>query len=153
MDAAAPDLGALPAARELAVEVHRQLQLVPDQRRGGERLGTRGAPSRVVEVHDRRHVDRAHVRVRARVPGQVDAGERLARPVHERPRELALRRGQGEHAPLVVGIGVRVEQPGGRERGADRGDRVVVAPLAHVGHGHQDRLSRLQRARLRSSAG
>jgi hypothetical protein len=153
LEAAAPDLRPLPPAGQLAVEEHRQPELVAHQRPCRERLRAGRSPARLVEVHDRRHVDGAHVRVVARVRREVDALDRRPRPVHERARELALPCRERENAAPVVGIGVRVEQPRRRKRRPDRGDGCAVAPLAHVGHGHQDRLSRLQRARLRSSAG
>ena len=80
--AAAAEVGTLDvlgARGQLPVEEHRQLELLADQRRGGQRLGARRAAHRLVEVDQRSHVERAHVRVQALVASQVDAVERGAR--------------------------------------------------------------------------
>ena len=71
------------------------------------------------------------------VGAQVDPGDRLPRAAEQSPRDVALPRRQRVHAAPVVGIGVDIEQDGRRERGADRVDRLAVAPLADVGDSQQ----------------
>ena len=66
------------------------------------------------------------------MPVEVDPLHRGARSAEQRPRELALAPGQGEHRPPVVGVGVQVEQPGGREAALDPLEHRRVAALAHV---------------------
>ena len=73
--------------RQLAVEEHRHAELLADQRGGGERLGAGGAAPLLVEVDDRHHVERAHVRVDARRArrGRSARPRRARRPSQRRP--------------------------------------------------------------------
>ena len=75
----------------------------------------------------------------ARVGAEVDARGGLPRSGHERVREVALPRREGEDAPAVVRVRVDVEELRGGERGGDRVDRFAVRPLAHVGDGQEHR--------------
>ena len=140
--AAAPDVGALALLRprrELAVQEHRHPELLAHEPGGRQRLRAGGAAALVVEVDDRHHVERAHVRVDAVVARDVDPLDRRPGEVQERRRQLALRRREREHGAVVVGIGVQVEEARRRQRALDRLERGEVPALAHVGHGHQQR--------------
>ena len=68
------------AAGQLAVQEHRQLELRGQPVGEHQRLGAGGTAIGVVEVDDRRDVDRAHARVDALVADDVDLLDRdLAR--------------------------------------------------------------------------
>jgi hypothetical protein len=127
--------------RELAVEEHRHAELLSDQRGGGEHLRDGRPAPLLVEVDDRHHVERAHVRVDAGVRADVDARDRGARAAQQRLRHVPLPRGEREHGAIVVRVGVEVEEARRRERPPDGLERGEVTPLAHVGHGHQKRRS------------
>ena len=124
---------------EIAIEEDRQLELLADQRRRRERLGAGGPAGALVVVHDRRHVNRADMRVGAAVAAQIDPRHGRTGARQQRLGQLSLRRGKAVDAAAVVGIGVQVEQPRGRERSADRVDRPGVCALANVGHREQQR--------------
>jgi hypothetical protein len=136
--AAAAELGAVAVLRargELAVEEHRQLEVVRDESGRCEGLGARGAALCLVEVDDRRHVEGPHMRVRSPVGPQVDASHRLARAREESLVQVALRRRECEHAAAVIGVRVHVENARpAAECGRDCVDRRAVATLAGVGH-------------------
>jgi hypothetical protein len=140
---AAADPGALEVLGprgQLAVEEHRDAELLADCGRGGERLGDGGAAPLVVEVDHGHHVERPHVRVDAGVGADVDARDRGARSAQQRVGHLALAGGEREHRPIVVGIGMEIEEARGREGTPDRLERGQVAALADVRHGHEERL-------------
>ena len=118
VDAGRPaQLGARAAARELAVEVDGELQLVPSRSARISASAIAAPRWAGLEVDDRRDVDRAHARVRARVRAQVDAGDRLARAGEHALGQLAGLARDREHRAVVVGVGGVVDQAG-PERGA-----------------------------------
>ena len=97
-----------------------------------KRLSARGAAVRRVEIHDRRHVDRADPGVNAFVAvHDIDPANRLGGALQNRVRQLAGLASEREHAAVVVGVGVDAEQAS-VERGTDRVDRVLVAALRDV---------------------
>jgi hypothetical protein len=131
----------LNATSQLPVEEDRDAELAADEGCRRERLRDRGPSSLLVEVDDRHHVERAHVRMDPGVGGDVDPRDRRARAAEQRLRHLPLPRRKREHRPVVVGVRVQVEEAGGSERPPDRLERREVTALAHVGHGHQKRRS------------
>ena len=140
--AAAPDpraLGVLRRRGELPVEEHRHAQLLADQRRRCEHLADRGAVPLLVEVHHRHHVERADVRMDSRVRADVDARDGRAGPVQERLGHLALARREREDGAVVIRVRVEVEEARRRKRPPDRLDGGEIAPLADIGHGHEQR--------------
>ena len=140
--AAAPDpraFGVLRPRGELPVEEHRHAQLLANQRRRGEHLADRCAVPLLVQVHHGHHVERADVRVDSRVRADVDARHRGASPVEERLGHLPLAGRQGEDGAVVIRVRVKVEEARGRKRPPDRLERGEIAPLADIGHGHEQR--------------
>ena len=74
------------------------------------------------------------MRVQPLVAAQVDrAPARPPRPPTSALGQLALRRRQREDRAAVVGVGVQVEQPGGREAPLELLENRAVAALADVG--------------------
>ena len=129
----------LRARGELPVQEHGHAELLADERGSGESLGGRGAAPLLVEVDDRHHVEGAHVRVDAGVRADVDSGNRRAGEADEPFRDLTLPAGQREHRPVVIRIGVQVEEAGRPDRALDRGEGLEIPPLTHVRHSHQER--------------
>src|SRR5215207_2054384 len=140
--AALAQLGAGAPAGEVAVE--------EDGDAGGadrvgrqQRLGDRRAALLLLQVHDRRDVERADARVQAVVGAEIDPGRGLGGAGRERAMQLAGRAREEEHRAVVVGIGGAVEDVGvRREGGADRVEHRFVAALRDVGDGDQPRHSR-----------
>ena len=137
---AAPDpgpFGVLRPGGQLAVEEHRQFEVLADQRRCGEQLGAGRPAALLVEIDHRHHVERTDVRVDARVGADVDQLHRGSRAADQASSQLALARGEGEHRAVVVGIGVEVEEARRSEGPLDRLEGAEIASLTHVGDGHQ----------------
>ena len=89
---AAAELGAGSAPREDPVQEDRQLELVAEQVAEHERLGAGRAAIALVEVHDRRDVERADARVDALVAACMSIRAiASARAARTRRRELARR--------------------------------------------------------------
>src|ERR1019366_84358 len=129
---ATPQLGSGAAVGEDPVEEHGQLQLIAEQVGEHQRLGAGGATVDLAAVDDRRDIDRADARVDSRVLVDADLVRRRGGPGGDPWGEGPGRSRQREHAAVMVGIGVDVEQRGA-ERGADRVDGVTAAPLTDVG--------------------
>ncbi len=128
---AAPQVRPRPALCQLPVQEHGQLELVAEQVAEHERLRARGAAIVGIEVDDRGHVDRADARVDALVLVQIDLADRLGRTVQHGPREVPGLAGEREHAPMVVGVRVDVEQAR-VERPCDLVDGRLVAAFGDV---------------------
>ena len=139
-EAAAAQLRARAPVGERAVEQDRQARAA-ELLAGDERRGAGRAAPRVVEEDDRRHVERADVRVAAARLAQVDQPATGAGAGDERADDLLRVAGERVHAAVMVGIGVDVEQPraGRAERLADRGDDGRVASLGDVRDRQQER--------------
>ena len=134
-------LGVLGARGQLAVEEHRQLRRLADQRGGGERLGAgrrRARPRR-----------RQTTGITSSAPTcgwmpscslrSISRDRRLRRRLDQARGQLALPRREREHAAVVVGVAVDVEDPRRPDRPLEALELGQVAPLAEVGHGHQQR--------------
>ena len=135
-EAATSQLSARAPAREIAVEEHGKLEPLAEHVREDQRLRGRGAAVCVVQVDDRRNIDRADARMRSLVAGDVDGLQRAPRTGEDRGRDLTGRAGERKHRAVVVRIEVDVDRARA-ERGADRVDRRLVAPLGEVGDGEQ----------------
>ena len=130
-------------ARECAVEIHGKAEIAPEPVRQQQRLRDRRAALGVAAMDDRGDVEHPDARVHARVRGQVDALDRLARALQQREVQRARLAREREHRAMVVGVRVDVEQAraAGDERGADRVERRGVAALGDVGDREQQRLT------------
>ncbi len=102
-------LTAVGVGGEVAVQEDGDLEVLADQRGGGEGLGAGGTAMGFVEINDGRHVERAHSRVHAALGTQIDVLQRGCGPAHERRRKVALTPGDREHAAIVVWVAVDVE--------------------------------------------
>ena len=74
---------------ELAVQQHRNPELVTEQIAEHERLGARRAPIGCVQVHDRSHIDGPDARVLPPVLGDVDRSDGCAGAGQHRRGQLA----------------------------------------------------------------
>src|SRR5262249_43276135 len=84
---------------------------------------------------DRHDIGRAHPRMRTLVPAQVDTLARALDPGDERGDELGPRPDEREHRPVVVAVGMNVEEPRRPgERVADRADDRTVASFGEIRH-------------------
>ena len=119
--AAASQLGARAAAREIAVQEYGKPELLAEHVREHQRLRRRGPAVCIVQVDDWRDVDRADARMRPVVARDVDDLQGASRTGDDCRRELTGRAGEGEHRAVVIRIEVDVERPRS-ERGADRVD-------------------------------
>ena len=140
-----PTLGVLGPRGQLAVQEHGQLELIADQSRRCQGLGTGCAALALIAVHDRQHVQRPHVWMKSLVPAQVDPLDRRARAAEQRPRQLALARRQREHRPPVVWIGVQIEHARRRKAPFDPLEHGGMPALADVGDGNEQRGARWHR--------
>ena len=121
----APDLGQRPLG---SVQEARDAVLGSQPGREGRPGGQRVGHGRATEGHERHHVDDAEARVHAVVLAEV---EPLDRGCRHRPRGVGA--SEREHRPVVVGVGVHVEQVGtGGVR--ELAQRRLVTPFADVEH-------------------
>ena len=139
--AAATEEGRSPAAAHLAVEEDGQPQFVADplgQHQGRIRSSPEVVPR---DRDDRDDVDRADSRMHTGMPAEVDELARAADPGEQPLDQRLLRADEREDRPVVIGIGMHVEQPGGAsERLADRGDDGRVPPFRDVRDGLERQL-------------
>lgn len=132
---AAPKEGRPSTRREFAVEEHRQREVAPDPSR---HLG--GAFARPVHVfgddrHEWNDVGGADPWMRTFVRAQVNPVPSDPDACEQRRHELVLRADEGEDRPVVILVGVDVEQPGvAAECLADRLDHRAVASFGEVRH-------------------
>ena len=131
-------LGPRSPARERAVKEDGQAERA-EQIGQRERLGGRRAALVGRAVYDRGDIEGADVRMQAGVGGEIDALDRRAGPGGARLVQDPGRRREREHATMVVGIRVAIEDPrsSGPEGFADRIEHVVVAPFGDVGDREQ----------------
>jgi len=118
----------------MAVEVHRQPQVVPEALTELVRQIAAGVQSGLTEGHDRNHVRGADPRVDALMPAQVDLldgpGDRSKQPLDQ----PGSRTGDRNHDPVVVGVRVGVKDKRLARRRADRIDYVAAPAFRKVGH-------------------
>jgi SAM-dependent methyltransferase len=132
---AAPEEGRPSTLRELAVEEDRQREVVRDPSRY---LG--GAFARALHVlrddrNDGNDVGGADPWMRAFMRAQVNPVASDADACEQRRHELVLRADKGEDRPVVILVGVDVEQPGvAAECLADRIDHRAIASFGEVRH-------------------
>ena len=122
--------------RRVAVEKHRQPKLVADS--SGEHVRSRDSPPEVrrLERDERHDVRDTDTRVSPDVLAQVDALDGDADPGEERFDQPVLVPDERVDGPVMVGVGVDVEQRGvSLERLTDGADDAGVAALGDVGHG------------------
>lgn len=109
---------------------------------GGDPIGERnrgvdGHGHRFAQGDERHHVERAEPRVHAGVNTQVERALHRAREFLRGDERVARpRAGQGEDSPVMVGVGVEIEQ----RRPACRAELVEdprVPTFRHVGHALQ----------------
>jgi hypothetical protein len=96
----------------------------------------------VVRVDHGRDVERADAWMHAPLPAKVDEIERHARAAREGGRELALSSGEREHAAVVIGVAMDVEQADDaprrrRQRTSELRDRALVRAGARIRHGEK----------------
>ena len=121
------------ARRQVAVEEHRQLELVADTLR--DALGDRACPIRVLAANrnDRNDVGRADSWMCTIVRAEIDAFTRARDRANKSIGKRLVVCHQGEDGAVVVGIGVHVEQPRVRSDGiGERPQRFGVAALRKV---------------------
>ena len=145
----APELGPRPSRRQLAVHEHRQPELLAEQVAEHERLGAGGPALGRIEIHDRRHVDRADPGVDSFMAGEIDPPDDLGGAAQHRAGQVPGRTREREHAAMVVGVSVDAEQTR-VECGADRLDRRPVAALRDVRDRQEDGVHSATSARARS---
>ncbi len=134
LGAAASEERRPPAARQLAVEEDGQAELAHPL---GQAKSRRLRPLHVgrPQRHNRDDVCGADPRVRSLVSGEIDPIPRNCNRIDERVDERIVFADQGEYRPVVIGIGVHVEQSHpARQSDADRLDRGRIAPLREVRH-------------------
>jgi SAM-dependent methyltransferase len=136
--------------RELSVKEHRDLQLLADAVGENERVCASRSPAGMIEIYERGDVERADVRM---LPGlglartdNVDPLDSDARGPHHRVDKRSCGTGGGEHRPVVIGVGVHVEEPDTAltgdvigERSRERANCGGVAALGRIGHSDQQR--------------
>jgi ubiquinone/menaquinone biosynthesis C-methylase UbiE len=136
------------ARRTVTVEKYGQPQLRADPVRHPQRTVTRTLAILLIERHDRNDVCRADPRMRADVLPEVDALACARNAGQQCLDERLFLRDKREHGPVVIRIGVEIENIGMPcQLVADRVDRPAVPPFREVRH----RLERQLHARtLRS---
>ena len=130
--------GAAGVRSGLAVEEYRQTEpgeRVPGALRGVNRLGH----PVLFQRHERHDVQRPEERMNASVSGNVDVLDRRGGKGLDCPHQLVGFAQQGQHGPVVVGVGRHVEHPhAGRRPGLRAGvDDVRAQAFADVGHALQ----------------
>ena len=128
VEAAASQLRARAPAREIAVEEYGKLEPLAEHVREHQCLRRCGSAVRIVQIDDRRNVDRAYARMRSVVARDVDQLQGASRTGKDYRCELTGRAGEREDGAVVIRVEVDVERAR-VERGADRIDRRPVAPL------------------------
>jgi SAM-dependent methyltransferase len=132
---AAPKEGGAASRSRIAVEEHRQLELLADPLGEPTRCCASTTVVRGLHGNDRNDVRRADPWMRARVAAQVDPVPRARDPREQRVDEVPVVCNHCEDGAIVVGVGVDVENVGtSGERRAQRGERLGVPPLGEVRH-------------------
>ena len=131
----AAEQGGPTAGRQLAVQEDRQLELRADAFPHFTCDCARAIAFACLERDDRDDVGRADPRMRALVPTQVDSLARARDAGEQRSDELPVIADDGENRPVVIGVGMHVEDVSmGRECRTQRLDRVGIAPFGEVRH-------------------
>jgi ubiquinone/menaquinone biosynthesis C-methylase UbiE len=130
-----PKEGRTASRRKLAVEEHRQRELVADAPAELERGGPSPLHVARAQGDDRNNIRRSDPRMCTLVVPQVDPLASDGDPGEQRLDQHHVVTDQREHRPVVVGIGMDVEKARtSAERRPDRVDRLPVAPFGEVGH-------------------